>query len=206
MVWKIRGYDKEDDQTLYDICLQTGDSGRDARTKFQIPTLIGDIYAGPYMRLAPDLVFVAEDEEGVAGYIVGVLDSVEWARKLERDWWPTLRKSYPLKDWEDEAISTYDRHCITHFHQPHDAPMEVVSRFPAHIHMNLLPRLQGKGIGGRMLRRWFDIALHHGVRSVHLGVSPKNTRGRAFWQKRGFVPLVLSIPDTEAIWMGQDLD
>lgn len=53
------------------IALITGHAGGDASHLYQDAGLIGQIYAAPYVMLEPRPAFVAEDESGVAGYIVG---------------------------------------------------------------------------------------------------------------------------------------
>lgn len=208
MPMKIRGYRQEDREILYDICLQTGAAGKDATASFGNPELLGDIYVGPYLRFASQMIFVAEDKEGVAGYIVGVLDSEDWSNRLDQDWWPALRAQYPLDPLEkvDGLNQTAaDRDCINAIHNPQQAPPELVARYPAHIHMNLLPRLQGRGVGGIILKRWFDIAVNHGVSSVHIGVSAHNRGGIAFWQKHRFETIDTNDKDEGTLWMGRDL-
>ena len=91
----IRPYRDSDLDDLYRICLQTGDSGQDATSMFDDPRLLGHVFAAPYGLFEPSLAFVAEDEAGVGGYIVGALDSRAFAERLEADWWPALRDRYP---------------------------------------------------------------------------------------------------------------
>ena len=50
---------------LYDICVRTGNNGDDARPLYRNHQLLGEIWAGPYLELQPDLAFVAEDDAGV---------------------------------------------------------------------------------------------------------------------------------------------
>jgi hypothetical protein len=76
----IRPYRDSDLDDLYRICLQTGDAGQDATSMFDDPRLLGHVFAAPYALFEPSLAFVAEDEAGVGGYIVGALDS----RALEK--------------------------------------------------------------------------------------------------------------------------
>ena len=49
----IRGYQPGDLRALYQVCLQTGDSGRDATAQFRDPDLLGHVYAAPYGVLEP---------------------------------------------------------------------------------------------------------------------------------------------------------
>ncbi len=62
---------------------------------FDDPRILGHVFAAPYGLFEPSLAFVAEDEAGVGGYIVGALDSRAFEERLEADWWPALRDRYP---------------------------------------------------------------------------------------------------------------
>ena len=57
---------------------------------FDDPRILGHVFAAPYGLFEPSLAFVAEDEVGVGGYIVGALDSRAFEERLEAGWWPTL--------------------------------------------------------------------------------------------------------------------
>lgn len=188
MAARLRSYEPADLGALYDICLKTGDAGQDATALYAEPTLIGSIYSAPYGVLEPDLTVLAVDELGVAGYIVGAADTRDFAARQEREWWPALREQHkepalPADSW------TPDQQRIHSIHHPSMAPADIVDAYPAHIHMNLLPRLQGAGMGTALLKAWLERAKGAGVRAIHLGASQSNTRGCAFWQSRGFEPL-----------------
>ena len=58
MEFKIRPYHPSDLSRLYDICVQTGDCGRDVTHDYPDPDLFGQFYAAPYAVLEPDLCFV----------------------------------------------------------------------------------------------------------------------------------------------------
>jgi len=173
-----------DIDALYEICLLTGDAGADASALYTNPRLLGQIYAAPYAALEPAHTLVAEDAEGVAGYLVGTHDTAAFAARLERDWWPGLRQRYA----DTEGMSAADRDCIAAIMRPEPPPADLAAPYPAHIHMNLLPRLRGQGIGTALLRQWLDEARRAGVPGVHLGASTRNTGGVAFWTRSGFIP------------------
>ena len=195
----LRRYHSGDLGALYDICLRTGDSGADASPLHNDPKLLGHFYAAPYGVLEPENVFVAEDEQGVAGYIVGTFDTRAFEARLEREWWPDLRRHYA--NVPEATLTEADRMRVTAIHETALNPEEIVARYPAHIHMNLLPRLRGQRVGTRLLQMWIAQAQAAGVSGIHLGASPSNAGGIAFWTRSGFVPLRTQ----GAVWFGMEL-
>jgi hypothetical protein len=100
---KIRTYQPADEQTLYEICLLTGDSGEDATALYRDPRLLGEVYVGPYLRAPAALALVGSDDDGVAGYVLGVPDTIAFEEWCEHSWWPALRSRYPLGTFPDGA-------------------------------------------------------------------------------------------------------
>jgi len=200
MATVLRPFKKPDLEALYAICLATGASGQDASALYRDPKLIGNIYAAPYALLSRETAFVAEDEAGVAGYIVGVLDTRAFGALLEREWWPALRRQYADPSATPASSWNANQKLGRLIHHPGRTPDAIVDAFPAHIHMNLLPRLQGRGIGRALLEHWLGAARELGAYGVHLGASPDNHRAIAFWQKSGFTRL--DTPGELSVWLG----
>ncbi len=202
----IRNVRSEDIDQLYAISLSTGDAGKDATPLHRDGRLIGHIYSAPYAVLLPEQVFVAEDEQGVFGYIAGAFDTIGFDERLEREWWPALRPRY-ADPAGDPSLWDADQQRISAIHHPKHAPAILVERFPAHIHMNLLPRAQGKGVGTALLDRWLENARANGIKGVHLGANSGNHGGIRFWSSRGFVPVELppGVASETTVWFGQFL-
>ena len=92
--FNIRSYHSSDNDHVYNICLQTGDSGKDATKLFNDPVVLGHIYAGPYMEYEPQSVFILNDDSGVCGYILGTINSNAFYDWMNKDWFPVIRKNY----------------------------------------------------------------------------------------------------------------
>lgn len=185
MSLRIRPCAAGDLDDLYAVSLATGDAGEDAARLYRDGRLIGDIYAAPYAVLAPESVLVAHDDEGVAGYVIGVADTAAFEARLERDWWPALRALRP-DPTGDPAEFGPDERRIRQIHRPLRTPPEILARWPAHMHLNLLPRARGQGLG----RRLFETrAAALGPIGIHVGVNAGNTGGLAFWRALGFVEI-----------------
>ena len=194
-----------DIDALYAISLATGLAGGDASSLYCDRKLMGHIYSAPYAHLQPDLCLVAEDAAGVAGFIVGTTDTSSWEQRLEQEWWPPLRRQYPAApDSAQMAEWSHDQRRIHMIHSPKSIPAAVVKAYPAHLHMNLLPRLQGRGTGSRMFAAWLAIAAARGIGPLHVGVNRDNLRAIGFWRRLGFAELDIPEPFAgRTIWMGR---
>ena len=181
----IRAYRASDLDKLYDICLKTGDAGRDATHLYRDPKLIGHVYAGAYGVLAPETALVAEDDEGVCGYIIGPADTHAFEKRCEAEWWPGLRRHY-AGPAGDPGSWSWDERMAHRIHHPDRMPRQINEIYPAHLHINLLPRLQGRGIGRQLIDRWLDRVRAMGARGACLGVGLRNDRAIRFYRAYGF--------------------
>jgi ribosomal protein S18 acetylase RimI-like enzyme len=187
VVPRLRPYQPADHDAVYDICVRTGAAGEDATPLLGDPALLGHVYAGPYLELTPDLAFVVEDDDGVAGYILGAADTAEFEDRLERDWWPELRRRYPT--YRTDGDAAFDDLLIALMHSPARAPANVVTAYPSHLHIDLLPRLQGQGWGRRLIDTLVERLRAAGSHGLHLGVAAANTNAQAFYRAVGFTEL-----------------
>ena len=197
----IRTFRIADLEALYAISLATGHEGGDASHLYEDRKLIGHIYSAPYALLEPRLALVVEDDEGVAGFAVGAPDTAKWQERLEAEWWPKLRRQYddpaarPMTEWSADQRRAYA------IHHPPRTPQQVVELYPAHLHLNLLERTQGRGAGTMLFSEWMARA---GVGTTHVGVNSANARAVRFWSRRGFDRLKLGDGASDrTIWMGR---
>lgn len=192
----IRPYRAADLPALYDICLRTGDNGADASHLYADPRIIGEIFAAPYAALEPDCAFVAEDEAGVAAYILGARDTRAFEALCEAEWWPRLRERYADTADVPSWRRTRDQWDAYYIHHPPSNPQACVDAAPAHLHIDLLPRVQGQGVGKRLMDTFLDRV---GGRA-HLGCQAPNRRAQRFYEIYGFRRLQ-GVPPKGVVWM-----
>lgn len=201
----LRSYQQGDADALYAISLATADAGGDASHLYHEKRLVGSIYSAPYAALDPDLVVVAADAEGVGGFALGTLDTVAWEARLEQSWWPLLRQQYAAPDPEVRNSWNADQRRIFMIHNPERAPEQVARGFPAHLHLNLAPRIQGRGVGTQLFHAWLRLANANGASAMHVGINRANTRAITFWGRMGFRPITpLELSEGRTVWMGRN--
>jgi ribosomal protein S18 acetylase RimI-like enzyme len=203
---EIRAFRPADLGELYHICLATAAGGGEGSALYRDPKLVGHIYAAPYGVLSPRTVFVAEDSQGVGGYIVGTPDTSGFEARLEVEWWPGLRRLYrdpsarPRADWSLDELMSY------RIHHPSRTASEIAEPYPAHLHINLMPRQRGRGVGRRLIERWLGAVRETGAQGAHLAVGAANLRAIRFYRACGFRELEhLSRPPWAAVWFAISL-
>jgi len=176
-------YRPEDRAALYDVCLRTGDAGRDATALYRDPELLGHVFLGPYLALAPELARVLRRPDGTAvGYVVGAADTTAFQQACEESWWPPLRSRYPLPEPGDDSP---DAHLVRLVHTGIHTEGPWLADHPAHLHVDLLPEAQGGGHGRSLLEWLFDELAAAGVPGLHLGVARANASAVGFYRHLG---------------------
>lgn len=177
----IRPYRSSDLDALYDICLRTAAAGADATGQVEDPRLFGELFVAPYAVLEPVHAFVLDDGGGAVGYAVGALDTDDFEARCEREWWPPLRARHPL----GTDGTRLDDLLIHLMHHRSAADRDLVAAYPSHLHIDLLPEVQGAGWGRRLMATLFDALRRDGSPGVHWGVSTRNERAIAFYRHLG---------------------
>ncbi len=188
----IRPAVQSDIPYLYAICLQTGDSGKDATHVYSDPLLIGQYYAAPYLFHDISLCFIAQEDRIPKGYIIATANTNTFNTWFEENWLPELRLRYPREE-ADTKTRLQEKQLIIRLHEkvePYDPDEHPwICEYPAHLHIDLLPEIQGKGCGRALMDTLLSALEHRHCAGLHLGVSATNTNAIAFYQKLGFCTL-----------------
>ena len=73
-----------------------------------------------------------------------------------------------------------------HLHRPERMVRPELTRYPAHLHIDLLPAVQGGGHGRALMTEFLAALAAAGVPGVHLEVGGHNTGAIAFYERLGF--------------------
>lgn len=165
----------------YRVCVET--SNADGGTRVWANTeLLGHVYVGPYFFGPTATGFVLVDELGVAGYCFGAADTELFERWARWEWWPPLQTDYPA----DASYLEPEASIVNLLHAPHRTNVTITEAFPAHMHIDLLPRAQGGGRGRHLVELLSTQMVRLGASGIHLEVGASNTRAIGFYQHLGF--------------------
>jgi ribosomal protein S18 acetylase RimI-like enzyme len=178
----IRPARAADIDAVFEICLRTADAGRDGSALYSDPHLPGYLWAVPYCVLEPEFAFVLADQERALGYVIAAPDSAAFDRRLDVEWWPEVRRQ--LAGFQ--PTTTHDAVVMERLGRPEPDPQWLLAKYPAHMHINLLPHVQASGWGRRMIDTELAALRTRGVAGVHLGVSPANQPAMGFYRHLGF--------------------
>ena len=183
--FKIRRCEPRDETAVYRVCLETGDNGKSAAHLYDDPFALGHIFVGPYMRLVPDLAFVLEDSQGICGYVLGALDSKNFYDAYLTRWLPEIHRTHPEPTGDSSTWTQTQRVCHEYYHPDIWLP-DPYADYPAHLHIDLMSRAQGHGLGGEMMKVLMSALIAKGSPGVHLGMGATNARAEHFYKKLGF--------------------
>lgn len=181
----VRPYETGDFEAVYDVCIRTGDVGRDASTTFDRPRVIPDVFAGPYVVSEPGLAFVVDDGARAVGYVLGTADTEGFVAWYRAEWLPQISPAYPPAT--EPPFGSRDELFVHLLHWPERMLLgQLLERYPAHLHIDILPSWQGRGLGRVLMEEFLAAARRAGSPGAHLAVDPANIRALGFYEALGF--------------------
>ena len=183
---QIRPFRSGDEPALADICLKTADAGADGTGVLDDDDLWAEIFVLPYVARHPDFAFVVETDDGrVVGYVVGAPDTAAFEEWFRTEWWPRRGIRWPKPDAE---VSRQDG-IVLYAYGRRGGAEPYGEDYPAHLHIDLLPEVQGQGLGRALVDTLSAALVDRGVTGLHLVASIENTGAIAFYPRLGFTPL-----------------
>jgi GNAT superfamily N-acetyltransferase len=180
----IRRAEPRDRDAAYAVCLHTGDSGRDA----------AHLYTDPR-------AFALEDRQGVCGYTLGALDSKRFYDRYVNEWLPPLRAAFPAPTGNPSRW-TRDQQAWNLYHHPEIFFPSPCEQFPSHLHIDLVVRAQGQGLGRAMIKVLLDELVRKSSPGAYLAMAIDNARAERFYKKLGFHELART---ADTLYLGKRL-
>jgi ribosomal protein S18 acetylase RimI-like enzyme len=185
---EIRPYKSRDRDAVVTICHRTGYFGEDAGPYFKDAGLFGLLFTVYYLDYEPEHCFVADDSGRAVGYIIGSTDTVAQREAFDRLVVPRIVKRAFTKTLFCHPGDVWFLLGLTN-HAEYEKGLyseDLVTKFPAHLHMNVLPGYQRQGLGGRLMAQFLDSMRATGAPGVHLVTSTENKKALPFYKREGF--------------------
>ncbi len=181
----IRPASIKDEKAVIEICHATFYWGNN----FPDPLLVGLRWAAGYIRHSPEYCFIAEDSRNEpTGYLLCAPDTLKYQKYYNeniageiRERLSLLRQNQPLL-YSRFSDSFAPR--TPHYSRP--ALQNICTDYPAHLHINLLPKARGTGTGGALMTQLFSLLDKSGCPGLHLLTGRQNTRAAGFYRRMGF--------------------
>ncbi|WP_296666893.1 GNAT family N-acetyltransferase [Demequina sp.] len=176
----VRAATTADHARIARICLLTGAQGDDATGRFTDDTALSDVYATPYLHGPGGFCLVWDVDGEACGYVLGTSDTAAFQRWFVAEWWPEVSRHHRPRTTDDAWL-------LPSAADPERMMIAQLDEFPAHLHIDLLPECQGKGVGRAMIEAACALLAERGVPGVHLGAERANAGAQAFYPRVGFV-------------------
>ncbi|KAF2445916.1 acyl-CoA N-acyltransferase [Karstenula rhodostoma CBS 690.94] len=148
-----------------------------------------------YVYLTPSTCFVLDDGSGRAvGYIIGTPDTAAFAKRWRETFTPVVDpKLVPPPgpqandpEMETELVKGLRREVHHAECSMLQSRPRLLSVYPAHLHINILPEFTGQGWGPKLMSAFLSTITQLGACGVHLGMVATNDGARRFYERLGF--------------------
>ncbi len=180
----IRLYRPEDRDRVRFVAFQTGYMGDPVDWLWRGLASFADLITKYYTDEEPESIFVVERDGTVVGYLTGCVDSTRVIGTAKRESLRLVRRGGLLRP----GVAGFLWRSVLDVARDRGTPGEVIvdARWPAHLHIDLLPEARGRGVGRRLMNHWFDRLRKLGVCGVHLGTFAENHDAIRFFEACGF--------------------
>uniref|UniRef100_A0A8C4EC30 protein O-GlcNAcase n=1 Tax=Dicentrarchus labrax TaxID=13489 RepID=A0A8C4EC30_DICLA len=152
------------------------------------PDVIGDRCLGPCLALCPEYSFILEDELGVCGCVLGILDVRSFAKRCQVSWMPAMRDKYPSKGGNTHS-NTQDLIQLMEEDQG-EYPDSLLYHFPSQLRLDALPELVDISVSRTLLTALLTALKANGSQGVFCEVQPTDRQRLEFLTKLGFLEIL----------------
>jgi ribosomal protein S18 acetylase RimI-like enzyme len=182
--FEIRAYEPRDRDAVRAICFETGYMGDPVDWLWRDRESFADLITRYYTDHEPGSLFVVERGGRVVGYLTGCVDSERCRGFAAGEVRRLVRRGALVRP----GVAPFFWRSILDLLRDRQAPDEVLGdpRWPAHLHIDLLPEARRRGVGRRLMARWLDRLRSGGSPGVHLGTFAENQGALPFFEACGF--------------------
>ncbi len=166
----VRNFQVKDTEKLREICVATSNFATDTQKQ---KNFLYYLYNDYYTEFEPESCFVlADDNDEAVGYILCAKDFDTYYETFENFFMPRITQlgfKYSFMTHSEILV-----HRI------------VKGKYPAHLHIDIMPDYQGKGYGRKLISALKNHLKEQGIPNVMLSVGATNKGVIAFYEKNGF--------------------
>jgi len=191
----VRPYASADIEAVRDVCFATGLMGDPVAAQFGDRDTFAHLFCDWYLLNRPDTCWVVDDADGgVAGYIIASPDRPDEGRHQREVLTRHLLGRRVILRRDTAGFFARAVADLARDRRALGSPVDH-ARYPAELHVNLMPAARGRGLGGELMRHLLDRLAHLGVPGVHLGTFGENEGAIAFFESQGFQPVGDPVPN-----------
>lgn len=187
----IRHCKSSDEKGILEVCYRTGYMGEDLthRNIFNDVKLFGYLFCLYYIRYEKENCFVAVDksrDDKVVGYIIGTINSKREEKLFKEKMVCKIAVRLVLfTSWKYPESFRQVLFFIKSLNLNKE-PKNLYKEYPAHLHINILPEYQHKGIGRILMDKFESNARKNNIKGIHLRTSSKNIKALPFYDRNGY--------------------
>jgi len=187
---RIRKCEQHDLPGISEVCCRCGYGGEDIRLSgcFEDRKLFAMLFSLYYARYERPTCFVAvpsAEPQQVVGYILGCLDTNRYEKEFARRMVPRIAARVVfVTSWRYPQTLRELLRWGRHIPWREANPAGVA--YQAHLHIDVLPEYQRRGIGGRLLTILESKFRELGIGGIHLVTSNYHHTALPFYAKHGY--------------------
>jgi RimJ/RimL family protein N-acetyltransferase len=181
--FEIRRYETGDREAIRRICFETGYMGEPIDWLWRDRETFADLITRYYTDREPESIWVATRGSDVVGYLTGCVDSERTRGNAPAEVRRLIWRGGLLRP----GFGAFLARAALDTLRDRDLRGEALfdPRWPAHLHIDLLPEARGRGLGRRLMQLWFDHLRGLAVPGVHLGTFAENHAAIRFFESCG---------------------
>ncbi|MBF9018230.1 MULTISPECIES: GNAT family N-acetyltransferase [unclassified Oceanispirochaeta] len=167
------------------------------------PAIIYKRWGEFYYEQSRDNCFVAAESESdrAVGIILCAVDTGKYQKIFNREYYRNIQKA--VKDMESDHPGTIKKHNMAYYRHREGIQLNLIhffkmkkiySDYPAHLHINIHPDFQRRGLGHLLVDSLLGHLKEKGIEGLHLIVDSENQKGIGFYMKYGFTELLKIFP------------
>jgi len=185
----VRPYEPADRAAVRHICFVTGLMGEPFAGQWRDEESFADLFSSYYTDREPESALVVELDGSVQGYLLGCVDSAAAVNPAAMALRHVVRRGIAFRPGTAGIVWRSVADVVTDLARRRTTPSRLDfadERWPAHLHIDLLDAVRGRGAGPALVARWLDTLRELGVRGCHLQTMAENARAIEFFERHGF--------------------